>query len=395
MLKPLVEIVGARNRPDEIGRVLDDLARPNASHRDTRDQLVLALARGMRRSGGRLSIDKTAARPGAGMVSRLVQRAREFVHDAHTPEAALLGAIDVLSTLDPDESRADLLERLAPQQPMSVQVAVVRTLAEGRSADLPEVLLPRLRTFEPAVRAATIRTLLTRADWTKALLRAIQPGAAGGISPSLIEPSDRAPLVKHRDPEISRLAQAVFGRSTTGSRSPIIADYTSILRTKGDPGRGAKIFERECKTCHQIGKSGFALGPDLTGSPSADPAALLANILDPNASVLPTYIQYTMVNQNGRTYSGIIASQTATSLTLRRGDGAEDTILRAQVDEMTSTGLSLMPEGLEKTIPKPEMADLIAYLRASHRGSPGEGADDDRTRPLDIGTLPGLIEPDE
>ncbi len=63
---------------------------------------------------------------------------------------------------------------------------------------------------------------------------------------------------------------------------------------------------------------------------------------------------------------------------------------------MASTGLSLMPEGFEKTISKPEMADLIAFLRASHRGGDGEpGSDADRSRPLDIGTLPGLIEPEE
>jgi hypothetical protein len=62
---------------------------------------------------------------------------------------------------------------------------------------------------------------------------------------------------------------------------------------------------------------------------------------------------------------------------------------------MTSTGLSLMPEGIEKTTSKPEMADLIAFLRAAHRGGEGQGVDeDDRSRPLDIGTLPGLIEPD-
>ncbi len=63
---------------------------------------------------------------------------------------------------------------------------------------------------------------------------------------------------------------------------------------------------------------------------------------------------------------------------------------------MAGTGLSMMPEGFEKTIAKPEMADLIAFLRASHRGGEGEGPDvDDRSRPLDIGTLPGLIEPEE
>ena len=97
-----------------------------------------------------------------------------------------------------------------------------------------------------------------------------------------------------------------------------------------------------------------------------------------------------MVDQDGRTYSGVIAAETATSLTLRRGDGAEDTILRAQVAEMAGTGLSMMPEGFEKTIAKPEMADLIAFLRASHRGGEGQGPDaDDRSRPLDIGTLAG------
>ncbi len=269
-------------------------------------------------------------------------------------------------------------------------------MAEGRSAGLADLLLPRMRAFEPSVRAAAVRTLLSRDEWTKALLQAIQRGAESGISPTSIEASDRAPLLKHRDPEVARLAQAVFGRVVSGSRAPVIADYASALRTPGDAGRGAKVFERECKSCHKVGDCGFALGPDLTGSPSSDPAALLANVLDPNASVQPAYVQYMVADHNGRTYSGIIAAETATSLTLRRGDGAEDTILRAQIAEMTSTGLSLMPEGIEKTIAKPEMADLIAFLRASHRGGEREGADaDDRSRPLDIGTLPGLIEPDE
>src|SRR5262249_7652175 len=153
----------------------------------------------------------------------------------------LLGAITVLGTLDPDESRAVLLDLLVPHQPISVQTAVVRALAEGHSANLAEVLLPRLRTFEPSVRSAAIHTLLSRADWTRALLRATQPGAAGGISPSLIEPSDRTPLLKHRDPEIARLAQAIFGQSTKGSRAPIIADYAAILQIKGDSSRGAKV----------------------------------------------------------------------------------------------------------------------------------------------------------
>jgi putative heme-binding domain-containing protein len=156
------------------------------------------------------------------------------------------------------------------------------------------------------------------------------------------------------------------------------------------------VFERECKTCHKIGEQGFALGPDLTGSPSRDPAALLSNILDPNASVAPKDVQYVLVDQNGRTYTGLIASQTASSLTLQRGEGAGDTILRSQISEIASTGLSLMPEGFEKKISRPEMADLIAFICGAHRGGDSrDGLTEDDSRPLEIGTLPGLIEPDE
>jgi len=48
-----------------------------------------------------------------------------------------------------------------------------------------------------------------------------------------------------------------------------------------------------------------------------------------------------------------------------------------QIDELTSTGKSMMPEGLEKDLPLQEMADLIAFVRGNLPGAeaqevPGE-----------------------
>jgi putative heme-binding domain-containing protein len=198
--------------------------------------------------------------------------------------------------------------------------------------------------------------------------------------------------LKQRDAEIARLARGLFGRVAPDARAQVIALYAPALQGKGGQEKGAKVFERECKACHKIGERGVAVGPDLTGSPSRDPSALLASILDPNASVSPKDVQYLLIDHNGRTYSGIIAAETATSLTLRRGEGAQETILRSQIEELTSTGLSLMPEGFEKRISMSEMADLIAFVCGSHRDGDTESG---LSRPLDIGTLPGLIEPDE
>jgi len=37
--------------------------------------------------------------------------------------------------------------------------------------------------------------------------------------------------------------------------------------------------------------------------------------------------------------------------------------LRKDIDEIASTGISLMPEGLEKSINVQEMADLLVFLK--------------------------------
>ena len=76
----------------------------------------------------------------------------------------------------------------------------------------------------------------------------------------------------------------------------------------------------------------------------------------------PNFVAYTLVTRQGAVYNGLIAAESASGVTLRRAEGKEDHILRSQIDELVSTGKSLMPEGLEKDISPDQMADLIAYL---------------------------------
>ena len=59
----------------------------------------------------------------------------------------------------------------------------------------------------------------------------------------------------------------------------------------------------------------------------------------------------------------MIAADNPESLTLTRADGGTESILRANISQMSGLGQSLMPEGLEASIPPQAMADLIAFLR--------------------------------
>src|SRR5262249_33849198 len=134
LLRQLAEVVGARNRPDEVGRVLEELAASDGLGRPApfasrRDDLVLVLARASRRSGRRLAIDPDPARPGAALVVRTVRQASARALAPSTPEPARLGAIAVLSALEPDKSHAVFLPLIDPGQSQAVQVAAVQAMA--------------------------------------------------------------------------------------------------------------------------------------------------------------------------------------------------------------------------------------------------------------------------
>jgi putative heme-binding domain-containing protein len=134
---------------------------------------------------------------------------------------------------------------------------------------------------------------------------------------------------------------------------------------KADAARGKVVFQKVCAACHRLEGVGHELAPNLAAMQSRGPEAVLLNVLDPNREVNPQYVNYLVVTKDGRSYTGIIAAETATSVTLKRGESESDTILRVNIEAMRSTGLSIMPEGLEQQIDRQAMADLIAYVMAA------------------------------
>ena len=135
------------------------------------------------------------------------------------------------------------------------------------------------------------------------------------------------------------------------------------LELVGDPDRGLAVFQKTCATCHRAEGRGQEVGPDLATLTDKSPEALLIAVLDPNREVDPRYLNYQLNTADGRTLTGIVTGDAPNAITLRRADGTEDTVRRADIESLRSTGLSLMPEGLEKAIPPQDMADLFAFLR--------------------------------
>src|SRR5262245_15227696 len=65
---------------------------------------------------------------------------------------------------------------------------------------------------------------------------------------------------------------------------------------------------------------------------------------------------------DGRVISGLLAAETRTTVELLDAEGKRHVVLREDIDEMTASKKSLMPEGFEKQITAAQLNDLLAFL---------------------------------
>lgn len=254
-----------------------------------------------------------------------------------------------------------LLELLSPRQPSELQVAAGVKLVQLEGKQSIEHLLPRWRQFTPAMRSELQEELLGRHDLAHSLL---SKAVAMDIDLQL-DARRRQQLLDSEHESIRAIANRMF--SNVGVRDEVISAYSDLVSEEGvDLVKGKVVFKRVCATCHQMSGEGAAVGPDLAALGNKSREFLLTAILDPNRAVESNYIDYRVETTDGKQFSGILTEETAVSISLLMPDGKRQPILREQIEELVSTGRSLMPEGLEKDVPPDQMRDLLGFLR-SHR----------------------------
>jgi putative heme-binding domain-containing protein len=192
------------------------------------------------------------------------------------------------------------------------------------------------------------------------LLAAIE---SGSIRTSELDAVRTKRLIDHGNPEIRDTARKLFDAAVPADRRKVLADYQQVLKLTGRPQQGEVVFRKNCATCHRVGTIGVNVAPDIADSRSRQPQQILVDILQPNRVIDSNYLGYSVLTTDGRQESGILASETTVSITLRQPEGKTVTFLRSEIEELRSSGISLMPVGLEKNIDKQQMADLVSFIK--------------------------------
>ncbi len=344
---------------DGLSRILPLVDRPSGSGVENW-QLQLLSASLASLSRQQKSLDD--ARPEVvAALAPLLDAARRLALDETAPPERRVTAIPLLAARSEsrDESLQALAGLLSARQPAAVQQAAVTAITNSRARNVPALLLANWKSQEPALHQEILTALTSRGEWTSHLLDALE---AGDLSPTELNVVVQTRLLQHRDSSIRSRAAGVL--KPVAARQDVLQAYAGVAGLKADATRGAEVFNKTCSACHRLHDRGNDIGAKLASLTNKSTDFLLTAILDPNQAVEGNFVSYVAALKDGRTLTGMIVEQTATSITLGRTDGQRETILRIDLEELASTGKSFMPEGLEKDLTPQDVADVIAFVQA-------------------------------
>ncbi len=304
-------------------------------------------------------------------LTQLDRQLTELSRQPSQPAELRVAALECLAPrrqgLD-EGSFALLTGNLAETTEPLLRLAAARALATGRLSDDQ---LTRLAQSLRGTSTIVLRLLLPAFGKTadpragRALVEALRGSAAAeALAVAELDRALKGYPAEVRD-GARELREKLLARQK--GQAAYLAHVTAELASlKGDADAGQEVFlspKVGCYGCHRAVGRGGNVGPDLSQiGRIRSRAELLESVLFPSLTIAPEYRPYQVETRDGRVVVGLVVRDTPEALTLRTTELAEVRIPRKEVEDMTPSAVSLMPEGLEKAMTRQQLCDLLEFL---------------------------------
>jgi putative heme-binding domain-containing protein len=197
---------------------------------------------------------------------------------------------------------------------------------------------------------------------------------ARGMQNSIIEkalmPAAREQVLKHatklQPGPIRDLFEGYLPPDPKGRKLGSNPRPSTIMALTGDTKKGEELFfnkDLKCANCHKIGNKGETLGPELTSiGKTRSRAELLESLLQPSVRIEPQFAAYNVKTLDARTFTGLLVKRDDKQVVLKDGENKVITLAAGDVESVTPSRLSLMPDGLLAGLTPQEAADILDYL---------------------------------
>jgi putative membrane-bound dehydrogenase-like protein len=296
---------------------------------------------------------------------------------------------------------------VSAENPAALRVAAVRALPEGLTVQDPifhllvENITPKtpVETRGDAVAALSRSALSDQQRWQLAdalanagpmelsrLLDTFEKNAGETLGLRLVEALKKSSVIASlpgdfvlqklaKFPDAVKQAAQALPKASEGDALAQRGHLEEMLAALkgGDVRRGQAVFNDAkvaCVSCHSMGYLGGKVGPDLTtiGQIRTE-MDLLESILYPSASFVRSYEPVIVKTKDGEPHTGILRGDNEQGILLVSGPNLEERIARAEIEDMRPGAVSIMPAGLESQLSKQDLADLLAFLKATKWGA--------------------------
>jgi putative heme-binding domain-containing protein len=289
-----------------------------------------------------------------------------FASDRQSPEPQRVAALNALANIDAKGHLGIFAHLLAdPAEPPGLRDLAATLLARTNQPEAQEELLKMLPTAPARLQTVIATGLAGGRAGAEKLLDAV---AAGKASPRLLQ--ERAVEVRLAEAKLpglkERLAKLTTGLPPADARMQelLAGRRAGFTKAKPDAAEGAKVFEKHCAACHQLGGKGTKVGPQLDGIGARGLDRLLEDVLDPSRNVDQTFRATSLELKTGQVVVGLLLREEGEVLVLADNQGKEVRVQKKLVEERTTSQLSPMPANFNDVIKEPEFYDLLAYLLA-------------------------------
>ena len=296
----------------------------------------------------------------------------------------IAGAAETLFALVADEkqsgeSRAAALGVMDKTKHPRLDEAVSLAGA-SRSAALRLAALPIAARLSPAKAVPVLANLVRHGDATeqKAAFRSLGNVRSPEADALFVEQL-RALLAGQVSPAVQLELLNAAGRRADATVKSLVAEHEKAISSSADPlapfrvaleggdkERGRRIFETQatlpCIRCHRAGAEGGDAGPNLAGAGAKySREYLLESIIKPNAKIAPGYDTVVVTLKSGGVVAGIVAKETADTLSLRDTENKVVSVAKADIAKREGAPSS-MPEVYATLLTKQQIRDVVEYL---------------------------------
>lgn len=296
-----------------------------------------------------------------------LKKALALLSDKTASSTARIAIAKTLAELGKQEAVMPMVNILKSANPPGLKRGILQAAAKFDDKRIPEALLltwEQQIAGDKALREDALRVLAGRKEWAQILVSFVNEWK---VPTKQFTVDIVRQLSLHKDPEIDAAIdkhwKGLLATGPTPEKKKEAERIKAVLKTGlGDAEKGKAQFMGRCFICHKLFGEGGQIGPELTGYDRSNADFWLDNLFMPSMEIREGFGAYIVKTKGGQILTGLMDAQDANGIVIKDMANNKTALKQTDIESMTASPISLMPEGLTTGMSDADLKDFFAYL---------------------------------